>query len=466
MSAAGAVLDSGPTRVVSEVQPVVRRQVIRAAEYNDVAIPLDLVVRDGRLDIYPELTSSNVLRTYSRDGQLLLQAGGLVGYIPLNDRLAIEIEPRVPIGNLERLLLLAGNAAPVVLANHLSKFSSSAVGLPESLLDVLASRLVALTEVCWNEGLYSEYEKRVTVGQSPRGRLDVYGTVQHRLKSNDQLAIVSEQFHRTHDVGPNRCLAAALGRLHDVYSGMRDRAGARAMAARLRRAQQLLGSISTISSSGFDRHPLVLDPSRLPASRPSYPAAVALAKVVLSGQGVDLRSREGHITLPPMMIRMEAVFESYLRSVLANHDAMVALDGNKAAPDGARTTLFHSAPNSSSHRRVRSTPDIVLREHPDSPRQVVIDAKYKLDVSRDDVNQVLGYALTYRTNTVVLATPRKSVSAPRGLQLLGQVSGVSVYTYVFDLGAPDLEAEEELFRAHTSSLLMAADTFAANAAGL
>jgi len=97
---------------------------------------------------------------------------------------------------------------------------------------------------------------------------------------------------------------------------------------------------------------------------------------------------------------------------------------------------------------------------------VVIDAKYKLDVSRDDVNQVLGYALTYGTDTVALVLPRKSAAAPRGLQLLGQVGGVSVYTYVFDLGSPDLEAEEQLFRVHAGNLLAAATTLANDQRGL
>lgn|GEM_PF-1303882 len=466
MSTVGSLDGSEPTHLVSSVETVVKRQVIRASEYNEVAIPLELVVRDGRLDIYSELTSSNVLRTYSKDGQLLLQAGGLVGYIPLNDRLAIEIEPRVPIGNLERMLLLAGSSAPVLLANHLSRFTSSPVGLPNSLLDVLAGRLAALTEACWNEGLYAEYQRAVNVGHSPRGRLDLYATVQRRLKRNDRLATASEQFRRTHDVAPNRCLAAALERFYEVYSGMRDRAGGRAMAARVHRARQLLGTVSTTTLSGFERHPLVLDPSRFPASRPSYSAAVSLAKVVLSGEGIELRSRAGHITLPPMMIRMETVFESYLRAVLSDYGEMVTLDGNKAPPDGAKATLFHSAPRTSSHRRVRSTPDIVLRERTPSERRVVIDAKYKLDVSRDDVNQVLGYALTYGTDTVALVLPRKSAAAPRGLQLLGQVGGVSVYTYVFDLGSPDLEAEEQLFRVHAGNLLAAATTLANDQRGL
>lgn len=451
-----AVAYGGADSQVPEIA-VVRRQVVKAAEYTDVAIPIDLVIHEGKLDIYPELTRSNVLRTYSKDGQLILQAGGLIGFIPLNDRLALEIEPRVPIGNLERILLLAGNVASIVLAKHLSSYRRSNVELPQSFLDVLADRLVALGEACWNEGLHSEYVPRIAVGQSPRGRLHVYATAKRRVKTHDSLVTVSEQFHRTHDTGPNRCIAAALDRLHSVYSGMKDRAGARRMASRLRRARQLIGQVSTTQPKAFERHTFVIDPASLPASRPSYPAAVALSKVVLSGEGFEIRSREGNVTLPPMMIRMEVAFEAYLRVVLsANQDGFAVLDGNLRPPDGASTKLFHSAPDTSAHRRVPSTPDIVLQELAEPAQRVVMDAKYKLDISREDVNQVLGYALTYRTRTVVLATPRKSDTSPHGLQLLGEVSGVSVYLYVYDLGSRNLEAEEHLFRTAARDLLAAA----------
>lgn len=433
----------------------VRRRVVRTREYTDVAVPLDLLLNGGSIEIYPDLLRTGVVRTYSRDGKIIFQAGGLVGFIPLNDRVALEIEPRVPIGNLERILLLAGNSSPVVLSGHLSSFKQSAVALPQSLLDVLASRLAALTEACWNEGLHSDYVQRVRVGQSPRGRIKVYETSQARIRSNSSLVMVSEQFERTHDTAPNECIAAALDQLHQIYSGIRNKAGVRVLASRLGRARNLLPRYAR-GRRDFLTHPLVADPRRLPVSRPSYPAAVALAKIVLSGAGVELRNRNGELSLPPMIIRMETVFESYLRVVLASNEGeILALDGNLDPPSGASTNLFHSAPDHSHHKDARSTPDIVCALASSPGRRLVIDAKYKLDVTRDDINQVLGYALTFRARSVMLACPRKSEKVARGLQLLGEVAGVSVLLYRFDLNAVDLELEESAFRAEVSALLAA-----------
>lgn len=431
-----------------------RRLVFQTAEYQEVPVPIDLLVVDGRLDIYPELLRTTVLRTYSRDGKLLFQAGGWIGFIPVNDRVAIEVRPRVPIANLERVLCIAGNASPLVLRGHLHAFSGSSGGLPASLIDVLAERLASLTEACWNEGLHSEYVRRVRVGQNPRGRLLPFATAQNRIRTHDLLSTVSEQYQRTHDTAPNQCVAAALDRLHAIYSGIRDRAGVRLLASRLGRARQLLLHVNRVHESEFLSSPLVRDPTRLPASRPSYPATVALAKMVLSGGGIDLRSTEGHISLPPMMISMETAFESYLRNVLSGDaDGILVQDGNLRPPAGASANLFHSAPAESLLRATQSTPDIVCSLLSAPAQRLVIDVKYKPETSRDDLNQVLGYALTYRSDAVLLACPRKNASSPLGLHLLGEVGGVHVYHYFVDLGASDLEQEERNFRAAICQLL-------------
>lgn len=423
-----------------------RRRVVQTAEYQEVAVPISLLVVNERLDIYPELLRTGVLRTYSRDGNLLFQAGGWIGFIPINDKVALEVRPRVPIANLERILCIADNTSPIVLKGHLREYSPSDTGLPMSLLDVLAERLATLTESCWNEGLHSEYVRRTRIGQCPRGELLPFATAEYRVRTHDQLSIVSEQFERTHDTAPNQCIAAALDQLYSIYSAIRNRAGVRVLASRLARARQLLFNVSRPALWEILANPLVADPTRMPASRVSYPVAIALAKIVLSGGGVDLRSSGGNVSLPPMMISMEQAFEAYLRNLLSERNVrLLVQNGNERPPGGASARLFHHAPASSPVGRTQSTPDIVLSLDMTPDVRIVIDAKYKPDISRDDLNQVLGYALTYRSSTVLLACPRKSSSSPSGLQLLGEVSGIRVFQYWMDLGSSEIEKEELAF---------------------
>lgn len=433
-----------------------RREVFATQEHADTAIPLELVVQHDRLDIYPELLKSGVLRIYSKEGRLFFQAGGWIGFVPINDRVALEIQPRVPIGNLERILSIAGNMSPIVLGAHLHQYAHSESALPASLIDVLAERLSSLVEACWNEGLHFEYTAVRHIGQHPRGRLKPFATVLERIRSGNALQTVSEQFERTHDTAPNRCIAAAIDHLYAAYSSMKNRAGARAMASRLWRAQSLLAGVSRDHGQAYLSHSWVRSPELAPASRPSYPATIALAKIVLSGNGIAFRSKSGPVSLPPMMLSMETAFEGYLRNTLASQSLeVVALDGNKSAPSGASTHLFHFTPAGSPVKNTRSTPDIVCF-HQDRPGvRLIIDVKYKPDVSpgRDDLNQVLSYALSYQSHDVVLAYPRKGAQSVHGLQHLGTVSDVRVFTYFFDLGAEGLEAEEMLFQTAIAGLL-------------
>jgi len=156
-----------------------------------------------------------------------------------------------------------------------------------------------------------------------------------------------------------------------------------------------------------------------------------------------------------MMISMESAFEAYLRNVLSrNAEGISVLDGNLNPPIGAKTRLFHATPDDSPSKSTPSTPDIVCSLASTPECQLVIDVKYKPDTDRNDLNQVLGYALTYRCKVVLLACPRKSASSAAGLHLLGEVSGIHVYHYFVDLAAPSLEQEEQVFVAAIRQLLI------------
>ena len=318
-----------------------RRVVFQTTEYSDVAIPIEHILTGQKLDIYPELINTSVLKTYSREGRLYFQAGGLIGFLPINDRVALEISPRVPIRNLERILYIAENSSPLVLKGHLGNFSHTNDALPASLLNVLADRFIDLIEACWNEGLHSDYVLRRRTGQNPAGRLMPLESRKYRRRTRDLTAAVSEQFERTHNTAANRCLAAAADVLYSVFSGIRDKKEVRQRTSRLGRARMLLASVPRSVERGFLQHSTVVNPSSLPAARPSYPYAVALAKLILAGQGIELRGRGG-LSLPPMVISMENAFESYLRNVLASRKELIVKDGKKGGDFGARRTAHTS----------------------------------------------------------------------------------------------------------------------------
>ena len=175
---------------------------------------------------------------------------------------------------------------------------------------------------------------------------------------------------------------------------------------------------------------------------PEYRRAIRLATTVLMERGVELPGGSGDLSLPSFLINMETLFESYARHVLRTRlSGFVVMDGNNEG----RKSLFDD------RRSPNATPDIVIRNEAGAAT-LVGEVKYKSDENRDDLNQVLGYALAYRVDIVVLILPADG-NHPEGLAKVGQIANVSVYRYRINMASDDLDSQESRFTGSISGLL-------------
>lgn len=435
--------------------PVPKRQVFVGEEQTEITVPLDLIIKGTEVNLYDEILSRNLFRMFLRGRRLVLQAGGFLGLIPINENVSIEVRARVPIANLERLLLLSPEYAPEILHGHLRDFGLGSIPTP-SLLDLLANRLLDAIASIRAEGLHYEYCQRKHFSSMPRGRILPFESVRSQIKTGRRLAVAFSAFERSFDTGPNRCLRLAVCRLLNIFRGMRNRKGARAMAAELGIADSYLAAAELEWSAQSLLHPCVRDPRLLPSSKSSYLSALPIAKVILQNQGLAIRSQAHDILLPSVLVNMEDVFERYFRAVLSNRlgtPDLAVLDGNLAEPAGACRPLFDdSLPGS---RANRATPDVVIRKTSSGvSNELVIDAKYKptRQPDRDDINQVLVYGLVYGCRRVGLAYPRRGASEP-SVERIGRVSGIEVFRISVDLGATNLLEEEQRLVAAVRAVL-------------
>jgi 5-methylcytosine-specific restriction enzyme subunit McrC len=154
-----------------------------------------------------------------------------------------------------------------------------------------------------------------------------------------------------------------------------------------------------------------------------------------------------------MIIDMTRAFESYIREVLAQSAVMreagwAALDGNGPG----KKPLFDEAPSTNAN------PDIVVLESIRKelmPAGVVIDVKYKpadKKPPREDLNQVIAYGASYRAPRALIVQPSAEYSSKHGMSLVGRISNLEVYLYVFNLDADDLGAEEQEFASAVAAL--------------
>src|SRR5262249_18343539 len=97
------------------------REGIQVQERGTVLLPAEIVRPDGSLDLYPDVL--NRFQPVFSQGRPAIQCGGWMGYIPLNDRFALEVSPRVPIGNLERIIGIAAGVDPEILKKYTRRFT-------------------------------------------------------------------------------------------------------------------------------------------------------------------------------------------------------------------------------------------------------------------------------------------------------------------------------------------------------
>jgi 5-methylcytosine-specific restriction endonuclease McrBC regulatory subunit McrC len=176
----------------------------------------------------------------------------------------------------------------------------------------------------------------------------------------------------------------------------------------LGRAETYFESARLDHALRFLKHPSIIDPTKLPSTKPAYPPAIGVAKAILSNQGINIRSQGKDIVLPCVLINMENIFEAYLRAILDRHlrdRGFTVLDGNLGEPHGAARDLFEHAHEAA--KGIPAKPDVVInRGSPLATTELVIDAKYKPPSSqpdREDLNQILVYSKVYKCKKVALA---------------------------------------------------------------
>lgn len=425
-------------------------KVYPVAEYAPAEVPLsDLLDAKGQLRLNPDVEAKGYFTVQLYKGRVRLQARGYVGLIPLNERVVIDVVPRVPVANLGRLLRVSRHVPDFLITE---RGYAADPAWNDSLLDLYARGLVERLDAIGSSGVLREYERREQATSFPRGRIRIGPTLTQLRPRGIRHRAVSSWFERTADNPANRCLKCAIwfiaGRLSKI--GGRDTAR-RDLLQHLGAFYELFRGVPLDHSLVFLDDPLVRGSRSLPSLRSYYRPALDLAVAIIRQHAVDLEAAHHVLDLPSLVLNMNKVFESYLRNALRatatseEWDTEV-LDGNTEG----KKPLFDAPPSED------ATPDIVCRDRATGAYPVIIEVK-NIPVydnsSRSAIEQVTTYAATYRCNQVVVAHPRAHDQNFSGLRLQGKIGELSVYQYVFDLDAEELSGEEAAFGAAVHSIL-------------
>ena len=435
-----------PDRPITE--SLTRPKVYSGEEHSEIAIPVESLMHEHQLDLYPEIRGRDYFQLRFRNDKLVFQAGGYIGVIPVNPRVTIEVKSRVPVANLERILRIADYKL-ITLRAHKRWFASH-VEQPESLIDILADEFIESVEDLREKGVLKSYVRDEGVRFQLKGRLQTSQFLRRRARISQTGGYPCSWFDRTADVPANQCIKYTIWFLAQKYARMHNREGAKPRLSKLNKLYNYFPDVKFDVSASFLALPSLFDPRNIPSTRTYYSRTLAIAHAILRGRGLSFSTQGQEFALGSLIINMEEVFEAYLRAVLADRldsGSVTVLDGNHSGSGGARKRLFEDSPPKGTYDS-DATPDIVIAKRSKAlAESLVMDSKYKIIrplASREDINQVITYALSYSSTKAVLVYPFNTATE-KGLNLLGRIGDVSAYQYVFDLGAVSIEEEEARF---------------------
>lgn len=430
-----------------------KRKVYTVKEFEEVDVPLSDLIVNNELQVYEPVGEGDFFSFNRKKGRLVFRAGSYIGLIPINDRVVLDVRPRVPLDNLERMLRIAEDT-PLELSDFFRFYDTLEEPLP-SMIDLFAQGLInAIREIEIN-GSYREYVQREEDTSFPHGRLRLGETMQRHAARGIKHRVDASWFEPTTDNPANRCLKYALWFLADHYTSTGQNKSR--LLQGLERSFHLFSGVELDKSLQFLKSPNVANPELMPSIRSYYKPALYLALIIIRNRGVSFANRKGGILMPSFLINLQNTFETYLRNILRSKlrgisDQVRVLDGNKKGSDGGSKLLYDELPSTD------AKPDIVFKSVNPlagvSEYLLIVDAKYKnvKKPERPEIEQAVTYGASYRAPVVVIAHPRIDKS-PNGLHLLGNIKPLSVYHYAFDLAAGDPEAEETKFAVEMSSLL-------------
>ena len=180
--------------------------VLQGQERSSIKLPFkDIIDSNGKVKIDSEIHRGLIEVRQNGQGDIALAIGGVVGRLPINSKLAIDISPKFPMGNLARLMSLSDDYLSKRMDIWRSYEITKSDGyLPELLLKNLAEYL----KRAHIEGAHREYVKQSVEG-SLRPRINFTKSSQRFWAKGQMTKAVSDQFQFTRNNLVNQILSEA-----------------------------------------------------------------------------------------------------------------------------------------------------------------------------------------------------------------------------------------------------------------
>lgn len=400
--------------------------------YNELRI-VNLHEREARLfprDEFFDASGKSLLLSSTRELSAVdlreladgieLRALGLIGYLPLTDKIVLNLRPKFPTHNLWHILAVADEAYERLLP-VLRTYDSEAGAPPHQLLarsfcyylrEILAS---GIARMYYQEEITGHYKPKVHIGR----------TAARFWSRGDPVNVASDTFAFSSSLIINGLLKSAclsFGRLMPETGGWSDE---RAL---------IMDALSTLQRCAAKR--MSIGDEALAAGLPlglqrAYFGALTVYAMYLGFNKVGFPYDPKGRDLPSFLFKLDDIFESFVRNTFRlrlRAQRVSVLDGN--IPKN-QVPLFVES------RRFPAKPDIVFRV--ENNAVAVGEVKYKPRLDEGDRYQLIAHTLATGAPVGVWISPVLA-GEPSGLTYIGSIAGAAFYHYTLDIGSTDLVA--------------------------
>ena len=326
--------------------------------------------------------------SWKNDDHWELTSNGWVGYIPIGDDVTICLNPKVPIGNLFRMLEYAYRLKLIIVeglfdCETLNEFY-------ESLAIILASRVIDRKR----KGLHKLYIDKKEELPYLRGKLQFQDIIRKPWIVN----LPSQYQEHTPDIADNQILSWTLFVI--IRSGVCSENSISTIRKAYRELQRLielnLYSPQDCINRLYDR------------LNEDYKPMHILCRFFLENSGPSIN--QGDRSMMPFLIDMSKLYElfvaEWLRAKLPNDYELISQEHIKFGSTG----------------EISFDIDLVINSKESDEVVYVLDTKYKIPEapSSSDVHQIVAYSEAKNCNEAILIYPAKIKSPFEGM--IGQIN--------------------------------------------
>ncbi|MGL5666373.1 MAG: McrC family protein [Shewanella sp.] len=320
-------------------------------------------------------------------GYELLQVQNYVGVIMTPTGEQIEVLPKigrksVSLGNVEHAIAASREVLLTMLYHlgqfrHLATLDAHIAGKSMPLLEVFIRQFLQSVNRLVKRGLRSDYIEQQDNLSFQKGKLNVSQQLRHNLINKQKFSVEYDEFLTNRPA--NRLIKTALKKLTRITQ----------LAGNQRLLQELTFAFAEIplsQSIQYDFNQLRLD-----RSMQDYHVPLAWAKLVLDG--ISPLCMKGEQYALSLLYPMEAVFESYVASVLRSQ---LCEDATLTTQASSKYLVTHHA-----RQQFQLKPDLLITTSEQS--LIVLDTKWKIldleshhyGLSQSDLYQMFAYGHKY-----------------------------------------------------------------------